>query len=146
MRSKQQGFTLIELMIVVAIIGILAAIAIPAYQDYTIRSRVSESASMVSAARTAVDVAYSEYGSLSNIPTTHASLGLSDAGDYEGKYVSSVTIGDRGQVTVALKTSNDLGDATGDAVLYVPVDNDAALDWSVSASGSSVPNKYRPKP
>lgn len=101
---------------------------------------------MVSAARTAVDVAYSEYGSLSNIPTTHASLGLSDAGDYEGKYVSSVTIGDRGQVTVALKTSNDLGDATGDAVLYVPVDNGAALDWSVSASGSSVPNKYRPKP
>ena len=56
MQKLQQGFTLIELMIVVAIIGILAALAVPAYQDYTIRSKVSEGASLASAARTAVDV------------------------------------------------------------------------------------------
>ena len=64
MQKLQQGFTLIELMIVVAIIGILAALAVPAYQDYTIRSKVSEAASLASAARTAVDVYYSENGTL----------------------------------------------------------------------------------
>ena len=146
MRSKQQGFTLIELMIVVAIIGILAAIAIPAYQDYTIRARVSESASMVSAARTAVDVAYSEYGSLTNLPSTHASLSLSDAGSYKGKYVSAVTVGANGVVTVEMKDLDELGTAKEEEVVYVPTDNGAALDWSVSATGSSVPAKYRPKP
>src|SRR3989304_2478264 len=73
MKKLQQGFTLIELMIVVAIIGILAAIAVPAYQDYTIRAKVSEAASMASAARTAIDVAYSEGFTLAAMPFTHNS-------------------------------------------------------------------------
>jgi type IV pilus assembly protein PilA len=62
MKNMQQGFTLIELMIVVAIIGILAAIAIPAYQDYTIRAQVSEGMSLASGARTAVSEAYQSTG------------------------------------------------------------------------------------
>ena len=78
-RRANGGFTLIELMIVVAIIGILAAIAVPAYQDYTIRSRVSEGASLAGAAKTAVDVYFSETGSLSDTPGTHASLGLASS-------------------------------------------------------------------
>ena len=79
MKHLQKGFTLIELMIVVAIIGILAAIAVPAYQDYTIRSRVSEGASLAGATKTAIDVMFSETGNLSGIPTTPASLGLAQA-------------------------------------------------------------------
>ncbi|KPK67518.1 MAG: hypothetical protein AMJ84_12880 [Acidithiobacillales bacterium SM23_46] len=71
MKTLQRGFTLIELMIVVAIIGILAAIAVPAYQDYTIKSRVSEGTSLVSAARTSVDVAFAEGVGLASMYQTH---------------------------------------------------------------------------
>jgi type IV pilus assembly protein PilA len=153
MKTLQRGFTLIELMIVVAIIGILAAIAVPAYQDYTIRSRVSEAASMSSAAKTAIDVAFSENGSLSTVPITHATLGLSTAGSYSAKYVRSVTVGQDGNshpmITVQLRgtAALGLGDATGDTVIYttsLSVAGGSAIRWRVS-SGSTVPAKYRPK-
>ncbi|MGZ5000723.1 MAG: pilin, partial [Methylomonas sp.] len=77
MQKVQQGFTLIELMIVVAIIGILAAIAIPAYQDYTVKSKVSEGPSLASPALTAVGVACSE-GKFASA-TSNSYLGLSTA-------------------------------------------------------------------
>ncbi|MEE9596951.1 MAG: prepilin-type N-terminal cleavage/methylation domain-containing protein, partial [Acidiferrobacterales bacterium] len=93
MKHLQKGFTLIELMIVVAIIGILAAIAVPAYQDYTIRSRVSEGASLAGATKTAIDVMFSETGNLSGMPTSNVSLGLAMSTSYQGKYVASVSVG-----------------------------------------------------
>lgn len=145
MKRAQQGFTLIELMIVVAIIGILAALAVPAYQDYTIRSRVGEASSMSGAARTAIDVYYSENGTLADIPANQASLGLSAAGSYQAEYVSAVTVGTDGSITVDLKNTAKLGEAEGDAVIYTPTPQGGNLHWSVSAAGSTIPEKYRPR-
>jgi len=156
-QGVQKGFTLIELMIVVAIIGILAAIAIPAYSDYTIKSRVSEGASLSGAAKTAVDIYYSENGTLPEVDVTHPELAISLAGSYKAKYVSSVSVGtngdgaataDPGVITVTLKTASDLGlgeagkDGTN-TIIYTPVPNGAALQWNTD--DSTVPAKYRPK-
>jgi type IV pilus assembly protein PilA len=87
MNKLQKGFTLIELMIVVAIIAILAAIAIPAYQDYVVRSQVSEGMSLADGAKTAVSEFYTNYG---RWPTANGSAGLSTAASITGKYVSQV--------------------------------------------------------
>ena len=149
MQKLQQGFTLIELMIVVAIIGILAALAVPAYQDYTIRTKVGEGASLASAARTAVDIYFSENGTLV-LPTTntHASLGLSQPASYEGKYVQSVTVSGATNppiITVQLQTLAELGEATGDTFLYTPRNRGGNLEWVVSTADTDFPIKYLPR-
>ena len=84
------GFTLIELMIVVAIVGILAAVAIPAYQDYTIRSRVSEGIILGAGLKTSIADHFLSQGSF---PATNAALGYTATGtEFAGKYVSSIVI------------------------------------------------------
>lgn len=87
MRRIQKGFTLIELMIVVAIIGILAAIAIPAYQDYTIRAQVSEGLSLASSVKASVSESFADRGTW---PANMAALGITTAST--GKYVSAVAM------------------------------------------------------
>ena len=144
MNKLQQGFTLIELMIVVAIIGILAAIAVPAYQDYTIKSRVSEAASLSGAVRTAIDVAFSEGYALGSIPTTAASLNLSVSASYKSKYVSSVGYVSTGFITATLTGDKTLGSAGGTTVVYAPIPQGGNLQWTVHTS-STIPTKYRPK-
>ena len=90
MNKLQQGFTLIELMIVVAIIGILAAIAIPAYQDYTIRAQVSEGMSLAAAAKAAVAEDFLNEGAA---PTNRVDAGMTaNITDTQGKYVASVAV------------------------------------------------------
>ena len=141
MKKVQQGFTLIELMIVVAIIGILAAIAVPAYQDYTIRSRISEAASLASAARTAVDIAYSEGYTLGTIPS-QSSLGLAAAASYTSKYVASVTANTDGSVVVVLSADPSLSSAASGSVTFRPSARGGNLVWVPSCTFA---NKWCPK-
>jgi len=95
MNATQKGFTLIELMIVVAIIGILAAIAIPAYQTYTIRAQVSEGASLASGLETAIAENYANTGTAA---ASNSAVGVTAT--ISGTYVSLVSITAPGQITV----------------------------------------------
>jgi type IV pilus assembly protein PilA len=98
MKSVQKGFTLIELMIVIAIIGILAAIAIPAYQNYTVRAQVSEGSSLIGGLETAFDECYANKGTAAKPCDTNADLGVTNV--ISGTYVSKVSFTAPGQITV----------------------------------------------
>ncbi|EMU1299621.1 pilin, partial [Neisseria gonorrhoeae] len=100
MNTLQKGFTLIELMIVIAIVGILAAVALPAYQDYTARAQVSEAILLAEGQKSAVTEYYLNHGTW---PENNASAGVASSGEIKGKYVQSVTVAN-GVVTAEMKS------------------------------------------
>jgi type IV pilus assembly protein PilA len=129
MKQMQKGFTLIELMIVVAIIGILAAIAIPAYQDYTIRSQVSEGLTLAGAAKAAVAESFSQTGLP---PSNRTEAGMSPlANDTAGKYVSSVEV-TQGVITITYgnEANAKITAAGQDSLSLTPYESaDASVIW-----------------
>ena len=139
--KKQQGFTLIELMIVVAIIGILAAIAIPAYQDYTIRAQVSEGLNLSAGAKAAISEFTMDSG---NFPTGNVSAGLSLPAEILGKYVTGVTVGATlGTITVAFANTGDAHVLLNPGTLILtPNTNAGSVDWV--CSGASILPKHLP--
>jgi type IV pilus assembly protein PilA len=145
MKSIQKGFTLIELMIVVAIIAILAAIAIPAYQNYLIRAQVSEGMVLTSGARTAVSEYFSNFGEW---PTNNVAAGLPQtATSINGKYVESVKV-DKGIITAQFNATNANKAIQGDKFVLSPVSGTEAgsIQWTCTSTKakSTVPNKYLP--
>ncbi|HGN6761978.1 TPA: pilin, partial [Neisseria gonorrhoeae] len=101
MNTLQKGFTLIELMIVIAIVGILAAVALPAYQDYTARAQVSEAILLAEGQKSAVTEYYLNHGEW---PKDNTSAGVASASEIKGKYVESVTV-TNGVVTAKMLSS-----------------------------------------
>lgn len=134
MNTMQKGFTLIELMIVVAIIGILAAIAIPAYQDYTKRTHVSEGLSLASGAKAAVTEFYSTKGTW---PASNGSAGIATAASIKGNAVNSVTVGTSGIITVAMNATKV---ASGNVVL-TPTNANGSVTWRCTGT---IPSKFLP--
>ena len=129
MKKVQQGFTLIELMIVVAIIGILAAIAIPAYQDYTIRAQVSEGLNLGGGAKTAVAEYFQDRGVW---PTNNEVAGLSPAVDIEGKYVLTVTVA---AAVVSVAYGNDAHALiSGQVLTLTAADNVGSIGWTCGSA------------
>ena len=137
-RQLQKGFTLIELMIVVAIIGILAAVALPAYQDYTKRARVTEGFNLAASAKTAV----ADYFAANNaLPDTNDSVGLPAAASITGASVSQVAVSSGGVITITFR--DNVAASPSNTLVLTPTTGTGGIQWSC-ATGGSLETKLRP--
>ncbi len=137
MKKTQQGFTLIELMIVIAIIGILAAVALPAYQDYVSRSQAAEAMNLAGGLKIQVADSFSDKGDFDD--ASSGSDGIPAAADVKGKYTTQVAVAS-GVINATIG-----GDASatiaGNIITLSPVTNNGSLSWVCSFDGAG---KYMP--
>jgi type IV pilus assembly protein PilA len=150
MKNMQKGFTLIELMIVVAIIAILAAIAIPAYQDYIVRSQFTESQTIADGLKTPIQ----EFAAQSGACPTNGQAGSAvlPAGSYLGKYVATATTGGPTSgttgtgCTITVTFKNTAGSVSaplmGASAVFTATNSGGAFNWACT---STVANKYKPQ-
>jgi len=144
MRKIQQGFTLIELMIVVAIIGILAAVALPAYQDYMVRARVSEGLLAATTAKTAVSETYANAGAM--LPSA-ASMGVQDQStpNVVASITWSRTDANAGDVIVTLRNTTSLAGAANGQIILRAAGANGAVNWTCGkGTGGTDMQKYLP--
>ncbi|HEZ6636868.1 TPA: pilin [Neisseria meningitidis] len=155
MNTLQKGFTLIELMIVIAIVGILAAVALPAYQDYTARAQVSEAILLAEGQKSAVTEYYLNHGKW---PGNNSDAGVASASDIKGKYVQSVTVAN-GVVTAEMKSDGVNNEIKGKKLSLwakrqngsvkwfcgLPVErNDTATDVAAANGTNKIDTKHLP--
>lgn len=168
MKKMQKGFTLIELMIVVAIIAILAAIALPAYQDYTVRAKVSEAVVAASSPKAMVSEAFQTNG-MQGVTAAAAEYNARAQAEKQTKVVNDIEIGANGEITVTLESASNAGvpaDAGGTTLVFTPNVQGAvlaagatgAIDWACAsttnttatdrglavAANGTLPAKYAP--
>lgn len=137
-RRAAAGFTLIELMIVVAIIAVLAAIAVPQYNGYVIRTQASEGLVAAEAAKTAI---WEYRHNTGTFPTSNGSAGLPVAASISGKYVSSVDIQQSGKVLIAYNSADANTVLKQSTMTLSPIDNLGSIGWTCS---STLANQYLP--
>ncbi|RYE40685.1 MAG: pilin [Sphingobacteriales bacterium] len=144
MKAMQKGFTLIELMIVVAIIGILAAVALPAYQDYTARSQVSEAIVLFEGPKGGITEFWSNKGAY---PASNASAGVAGAASISGKYVSQVNIASTGVITATMKGAGSVAKGLETTTVSLsPTTTAGSIKWVCKAgvTGTAMKTKYLP--
>ncbi|HGG7847221.1 TPA: pilin [Neisseria meningitidis] len=125
MNTLQKGFTLIELMIVIAIVGILAAVALPAYQDYTARAQVSEAILLAEGQKSAVTEYYLNHGEW---PGDNSSAGVATSADIKGKYVKSVEV-KNGVITATMLSSGVNNEIKGKKLSLWATRQDGSVKW-----------------
>lgn len=137
-KTRQHGFTLIELMIVVAIVGILAAVAVPMYLDYAVRSQIAEGLNVAGGAKTAVTEYYQDRGVF---PADNTQAGLEAPANIQGKYVASVSVA--GAAITILYGNQANAKINGQTVTLIATDNLGSVGWAC-ASGGVIQAKHLP--